>query len=406
MTHDDDAVMTLLADRDPAAGTAGWAAGTGGAAVRHRMAARVEHRRRQRRAVALAGAVAAVASVGTLALAAADDEAPQLVDAADPPPAVSVERIDAGPLAGGGEGWRVVAMGSDLFASGPDGAFVLDTGTATWSPVSPPPAPVPATDGVAAWTGEELLLWGTDGTADVGLAYAPSSDRWRTMAPAPIAARDAAVAGFDGTELLVWGGSRFDGPAEPPASAPGRRELDDAAAYDPATDRWRLLRSRAPGTAVGPLRTGVGAEPVAVVTDGGGQVAVVRYSARDDAWRPAEPSGVSGSSVSAVAVDGGITILVSTPATGDDGPAVVAAARWAPGGWATLPAPPVADAPEICPQVAVGLDDRPVVARCGAAATLDDGRWLELDAVDLEGWVVPLEGAVAVIDDDVVVIYR
>lgn len=96
-----------------------------------------------------------------------------------------------------------------------------------------PPGTVAQVPGV--WTGKEMVVWGQgagvespDADLPAGAAYDPASDRWRLVAPAPVAPR-IAVPVWTGQEMLVWGGQS------------GSRYFDDGAAYDPVGDRWRLL---------------------------------------------------------------------------------------------------------------------------------------------------------------------
>jgi hypothetical protein len=86
----------------------------------------------------------------------------------------------------------------------------------------------------AAWTGDELLLWGgTEPRLERffgdGAAYDPERDDWRVLPDAPISAR-APLSVWTGSELVVWGTSvRVD------------RRPRDGAAYDPRTNRWRRI---------------------------------------------------------------------------------------------------------------------------------------------------------------------
>jgi hypothetical protein len=106
--------------------------------------------------------------------------------------------------------------------------------------------PAPATGGrtghTAIWTGTEMIVWGgarlvQDTELGDGSAYDPATDAWRDLPPSPIAPRRNHVAVWTGSEMIVWGGEAgvigFDG-------ARGSA-LSDGAAYDPATDTWRLL---------------------------------------------------------------------------------------------------------------------------------------------------------------------
>lgn len=85
-------------------------------------------------------------------------------------------------------------------------------------------APVPAWGGKAVWDGRELLVAGNGTRA---YAYSPAKNRWRALAPLPSPRFGAAIV-WTGKRLLLWGGS----------SQPGGRWARDGFAYDPATNRW------------------------------------------------------------------------------------------------------------------------------------------------------------------------
>ncbi|HEY3834652.1 MAG TPA: hypothetical protein VGO03_20330, partial [Acidimicrobiia bacterium] len=100
-----------------------------------------------------------------------------------------------------------------------------------------PQAPVPG-DGVPVWTGRELIEWGGEiggpGTmTDTGAAYDPATNSWRVLPSAPISARADNAAVWTGREMLVWGGDTSDAGAK----------TNDGAAYNPTTNRWRRLPS-------------------------------------------------------------------------------------------------------------------------------------------------------------------
>jgi hypothetical protein len=101
-----------------------------------------------------------------------------------------------------------------------------------------PPAPVALNLASAVWTGREVVVVGSrlngsnraaaDGVR--GAAYDPASDRWRLIRPYPLSPQ-ASTAARAGGEILVWD-----------------YELN-AARYDPAADRWR----RAPRLPLRPM---------------------------------------------------------------------------------------------------------------------------------------------------------
>jgi N-acetylneuraminic acid mutarotase len=108
-----------------------------------------------------------------------------------------------------------------------------------WSAL--PAAPTTHRDGASVvWTGSELLVWGgASGAEDHqlhadGAAYDPESGDWRLLPASPLSPRVGQAAAWTGTEMVVWGGYERGGytPSEPTA---------DGAAYDPTTNRWRVL---------------------------------------------------------------------------------------------------------------------------------------------------------------------
>src|SRR5205085_3884945 len=65
--------------------------------------------------------------------------------------------------------------------------------------------------------------------------YDPATTRWRTLPPAPIGPRTQHQAVWTGREMVVWGGYARCCPIDSVIHDP------EAAAYDPATDRWRRI---------------------------------------------------------------------------------------------------------------------------------------------------------------------
>ena len=115
-----------------------------------------------------------------------------------------------------------------------DGA-AYDPVTQRWREL--PPAPIDARVPLFAWTGDELIVWGTsfrtnDRPLD-GAAYDPASDTWRSIADGPIELTDA-TAVWTGSEMIVFGAALHGGNVPETPTAIG-------AAYDPAADSWREL---------------------------------------------------------------------------------------------------------------------------------------------------------------------
>jgi N-acetylneuraminic acid mutarotase len=120
-----------------------------------------------------------------------------------------------------------------------DGAR-YDPATDSWAPIAPLPGGA-RTQHVAVWTGSRMIVWG--GTRQTlispepptcqtqffgsGSRYDPVTDSWSSMTnvSAPLARRGANGV-WTGNELIVWGGSDFNG-----TNTGGR--------YDPVGDVWR-----------------------------------------------------------------------------------------------------------------------------------------------------------------------
>ena len=94
-----------------------------------------------------------------------------------------------------------------------------------------PPAPIGAVD-LTLWTGKELLAWAGAGRTDFsrGAAFDPATNRWRTLSPAPLAARSGAAVVWTGSQVFIWGGDTGSSGAQ-----------SDGALYSPASDRWVVL---------------------------------------------------------------------------------------------------------------------------------------------------------------------
>jgi N-acetylneuraminic acid mutarotase len=82
---------------------------------------------------------------------------------------------------------------------------------------------------MAVWTGRQLLVWGGMTAQSVvpahGVAYTPDTNQWTPMHPSPLSGRDGAVAVWTGQEMIIWGGA---------AARPPNQQLHDGAAYRPA----------------------------------------------------------------------------------------------------------------------------------------------------------------------------
>lgn len=110
-----------------------------------------------------------------------------------------------------------------------------------WSELSPPPEV--RTKAATAWTGSQLVIWGGyvfDGGGDKtpnddGFMFDAGSRTWGPMPAGPLSPRSDAASAWSGSEFLIWGGFTGD------CCVPSEMFLDDGAAFDPATGRWRAL---------------------------------------------------------------------------------------------------------------------------------------------------------------------
>jgi hypothetical protein len=89
------------------------------------------------------------------------------------------------------------------------------------------------------------LTLATTGLASVALSSgavaATARTDWHAMAASPLSAREYATSVWTGKEVLVFGGDRY--PCAPNAKcvAPTDPPLADGAAYNPATNKWRTI---------------------------------------------------------------------------------------------------------------------------------------------------------------------
>jgi hypothetical protein len=140
------------------------------------------------------------------------------------------------------------------------------------------------------WTGSEVIIWGgyhtSGGIAEPvseypasGAAYTLYGDEWRRIAKATIPGRYRHIAGWTGREMIVWGGYTENWrQGTPPVGA----------AYNPTTDRWRTI-AQAP-LRWGQTRTSVITDSewvVAVTTKR--EMVLAGYDPRADSWRLLPP---------------------------------------------------------------------------------------------------------------------
>ncbi|MGP3963824.1 Kelch repeat-containing protein [Nonomuraea sp. 3N208] len=209
------------------------------------------------------------------------------------------------------------------------------------------PAPIKGRVGHRAlWTGTEMLVWAgltrEDQAIQVravtdGAAYDPASDSWRRIADMPLSGREGMAAAWTGQSVLCWGGRAI-----------GEREqlFGDGAAYDPQTNRWTSLAEAPIGARTGAAAAWTGREMVVWAGQGESTETHAKDGAAHDpatgSWRPIPPAPLPDFYEHAV-VWTGQELVAFVGAFGDDRPAVIAAAYDpARGSWRKLPAAPVA----------------------------------------------------------------
>ncbi len=196
----------------------------------------------------------------------------------------------------------------------------------------PPSGVAPRFDGVRAWTGRELLVWaGETGVTDAlcatpcgplpvfdGVAFNPSSNSWRRMAPGPVPAAAGPLltipgGAWTGSELVIWGG----------AGAPV------SAAYDPGRDSWRTLPTGPLAGGRRPAVVALGDEVVVVRTGAANGPGAAALDPSTGTWRVvADPPANSGL-VEAGVAGGEVVLVLRSP----DYEGVLVAALSASGQW-------------------------------------------------------------------------
>lgn len=140
------------------------------------------------------------------------------------------------------------------------------------------------TDHALVWTGSEAVVWGGWASSRDqsvfeaaaprgGAAYDPASDRWRIVPDAPIAGRGSPIAAWTGTEVLVFGGWA------------GEKSPLDGAAWNSVTNRWRTI-ARSPLTGSGTVGAWLDGRLIVVTSS-----AAAAYDPARDRWTslPAAP---------------------------------------------------------------------------------------------------------------------
>lgn len=165
-----------------------------------------------------------------------------------------------------------------------------DPATDTWRALADPPGTVDGWEnsvgGHAVWTGTEMIVWESD------LAYEPASDTWRSIATAPIPRRARPTTVWTGTQIVVWGGClSVAGQCDESNSV----LLGDGALYDVAADTWTPLPESPLAPAVHMVAGWTGTEVLLFANDPGeaeGALAAA-FDPETMQWRTIDPLPLS-----------------------------------------------------------------------------------------------------------------
>ena len=194
------------------------------------------------------------------------------------------------------------------------------------------------------------------------------------------------VVAWDGREMYVWGGWRGDGPPSTTSEVAGssRRQLSNAAAYDPVTDTWRLLTSVPPSGHIESTQIPQGTPPLLwldvpdqSVPIYGSSNLLYAYDRDRDAWTPQPEAPLTGWSPASATANEMFVALGQSMTTNDTNVELQSASWTAASGWKLLPPTPL-DTAAVCQTqvLASGVDI--VARRCTAVSLLRDGQWIEL----------------------------
>jgi N-acetylneuraminic acid mutarotase len=144
-------------------------------------------------------------------------------------------------------GTEMIVFGGWSYAGGPMGPEDLGVGgnynpTAdSWRPTASDGAATPRHHHTAVWTGEEMIVWGGELYGmEIGISaggrYDPATSSWSTTTLTGVpSGRSGHTAVWTGSNMVVWGGGRWDGGIWYGA--------DTGALYDPTTDSWEATEA-------------------------------------------------------------------------------------------------------------------------------------------------------------------
>jgi hypothetical protein len=187
------------------------------------------------------------------------------------------------------------------------------------------------------------------------------------------------VRGWDGDEVLIWVEANTTNRGQP-----------TAAAYRPASDRWRTLRSSAPGFVAQPVDATGPEDLVAWVSESSlpgtdfGDLIIASYSKRDDTWRSVTKAPRAPMRYLQGAAFGRLVVAVSS--VPDKG-----SLEWTrKSGWKAIDLPSARGASALCLNVFATLDGLPTVIQCDRVSRRTSHGWRSLPNAP-RGGIYPLQ---------------
>jgi hypothetical protein len=173
-------------------------------------------------------------------------------------------------------GYKALWTGKQMLVFGAFHSVAYTPATDTWREL-----PRPINLGFVAWTGKEAIGWGGGCCGDVqadGSAYDPATGAYRRLPRAPLAPSQAPTGAWTGRDLiLLVSGYGPDGKRYPARFA-------RAAAYNPATNRWRRIAPLPIGSGFGGSAAWDGRELI-VAGVGAKAQATFAYDPSANRWR-------------------------------------------------------------------------------------------------------------------------
>lgn len=227
-------------------------------------------------------------------------------------------------------GQKVIFWGGQMSTAGlptSDTGGAYDPAANFWSATSSTGSPAPRKDHSAVWSGSEMIVWGGR-LGNTWLAYSsggrfdPTTNSWSAMVWAPFALRGHSAI-WSGTEMIVWGGQISEGG--------GEHLTDRGLRFDPSGGGWQEIAALGPPSPrekhVGiwngsELIVWGGSTPSGLVNDG------KRYSPVADTWTAISSSGAPAPRSSAAAVWTGTEMLVWSGS--DTGASLLTGGRYDP----------------------------------------------------------------------------